>query len=230
MTKIVVIVRTRNEERNIANFCEAYQWADQIIVADAESIDNTRYIAGAFKNTDVYPYSEFVERNDVQRTPHGKHWNFLIDIAEEIYDADWIIHDDCDCIPTDNLNRYARHLIECCSRDFIYVTRVYMYKDEGYASKLSRENGVWKQGLWAWRAKQGFRFSEVDPFVHTFVEPEYTNIWKILPPMALLHYPWPDEATIRKKISFYNAVYDRETSHPAEYAGEILPLEWWMKT
>lgn len=226
--KIIVICRTLNEERNIEQFCRCYQWADQIVIADAWSEDNTVSIALRFPNVWTYKFAPVVYKNDTYRSPHGEHLNYLIDIAED-YGADWIIHDDCDCVPTKQLQDHGRHLIENCERDFIYAVRAYMYKDEGYASKMSRENNQWQPSLWAWRAHNGFLFSEDDPFVHTFDEPEKQNIWKLAPPMALLHYPWPDEQTIQRKVDFYTKIYDRKTARPESYMGKVLPLEWWMR-
>jgi hypothetical protein len=47
-TRIFVVVRTRDEERRIAQFCEAYKDADMILVADGGSVDKTKEIASRY--------------------------------------------------------------------------------------------------------------------------------------------------------------------------------------
>ena len=41
MNKISVIVITRDEEKNISDCLKSVEWADEIIVVDAESTDKT---------------------------------------------------------------------------------------------------------------------------------------------------------------------------------------------
>ena len=55
-TKIVVIVRTRDEKLRIGKFCESYEDADLIIVGDGGSLDNTKEIAEGFDNTLVLDF------------------------------------------------------------------------------------------------------------------------------------------------------------------------------
>ena len=99
MGKIVVIVRTHNEQKNLNRFVLAYyDWVDRILVEDDESSNNTylldikeRYGDKVFVR---YYNGQRVERNGVSRAIHHKQLNGLIEWAEEC-NTDWIIHDDC---------------------------------------------------------------------------------------------------------------------------------------
>jgi len=224
--KLAVMARTRNEEDNVERFIKSYGWVDNIIIVDGGSSDKTVEMA-TFLGAKVFTFTETVEHNFTLRNPHGQHLNFGIRLAES-YNSDWIIHDDIDCVPNKDLQKHGRRLLEESKRDFIYVTRAYLYKDKGYASKMSLVGDEWQQSLWAWRTK-GFRFSENDPFEHTFTEPADEDIWRIKPPIALLHRPWPTDETIDRKRRFYDKIYNRKTNHPLEYCGKIKSLEWWMK-
>ncbi len=48
--KISVIIITGNEEENIRDCLKSVSWADEIILVDSESVDNTREIAKEFTN------------------------------------------------------------------------------------------------------------------------------------------------------------------------------------
>jgi len=226
--RLVTIARAKNEAENIAEFIQSYSWVDRVVIVDGGSEDDTAAIARDC-GADIFYFDEQVERNGVFRNPHGKHWNKAIDLAETVLKADYIIHDDVDCTPNTLLREHGRKIFQDTRKPFIYATRVYLYKDRGYASKMSHSDVGWEQSLWAWKANRGFRFDETDPFVHTFQEPEGTDIWRIKPPAALLHKPWPTDEAINRKRDFYSKIYDRETSHPLDFCGEIKPLESWMK-
>jgi len=45
--KISATIITHNEAANIRDACESVSWADEILVVDSESTDNTRQIAAA---------------------------------------------------------------------------------------------------------------------------------------------------------------------------------------
>ena len=223
--KITVIVRTHNEERNLERFVDSYPWADKILIQDDKSA-NKDYLIDIFTKNELRVGLRFyngrrLERNGVSRAIHHVQLNSMIDWAEEI-GTDWIIYDDCDCFPTKNLTKDGRKLIEISHRDFIYATRYYLYKDMGYAPKMSPDGS-----LWAWRANKGFRFLPLDDKPQTVDEPD--SVWNFHgTTFALLHNPWPDDETIARKMDFYSKLYDRPSSHPRDHIGEVIPLERWM--
>ena len=48
MNKISVILITKDEEKNISDCLRSIEWADEIIVVDAESTDHTVELAKKF--------------------------------------------------------------------------------------------------------------------------------------------------------------------------------------
>jgi glycosyltransferase involved in cell wall biosynthesis len=238
MTKIVAMVRTLNEEKNIGFWINAYApWVDHVIVADGGSNDATVSIVRA--SQEIYPNVHlrfFMDviwgKEGVWRNPEGKHINFLLDWAAELK-ADWVIFDDCDCRPNKFLRAGGRDLIEQEETDFILITRLYLWKD----TNLHIENlaqpaklGVWEPSLWAWRLSSGLRAnSKVDWDIgwNFRVDQEPRNA--LMPPYCLLHRPWPDESSIRRKMNLYNNSYwaDGEPRQFAYPRGRLALLPEW---
>lgn len=229
--KVITIVRTRNEARNIARFCYAYRWVNHILVADGGSTDNTVSIAKCFLNAKVQSFDEKVFSNDGQywRNPHGKHINFLIKWAEA-EGADWIIFDDCDCIPNHTLRCGGHEVLEKCNKDFVLANRVYVYGDDKYFEGLTKPDNNWTGSLWAWRSFNGFRADESDPWKHYFdIRFTNENSISLKPPYCLLHYFYQNDEYAQRKLHFYKNTGELpEARDPKEYGGKLLPLEEWM--
>lgn len=233
--KIVVALRTRNESENIERFCLAYHWADAILVADGGSNDDTVSKASQFKNVNVRNYPVFMRmKNGHVRTPHGSHLNFLIDWAFIEEGADWVIQDDCDCFPNFKVKDDARQLMESTDKDFIYITRLYLWKDEGHFPNLATPSGDYTPSLWAWRNKHPklrFRADRVSDYEShqelTFI-PEEERVLKLFPPYALLHCPWQTDEMVERKLSFYRDSGQIENmKHPLEFGGGLEQLPDW---
>ena len=203
--KIATLVRTKNEERNIERFCFSYSFADAVLVADGGSTDNTIEIANSFRNVKVKHYKEKLIRNGLWRNPHGKHINFLLDWAEE-EKADWVIFDDCDCVPNFYWRERVRESLELLNdwhKNFAYVTRLYIYGRDKHFEKMAKHAGVWMQGLYAWRIGS-IRADESDPWIHKFDRlPDEGEIERFLPPNFLLHYFAPSSEIEKEKRDFY---------------------------
>ncbi len=231
--KVIVTVRTRNEAERIERFVMSYQWADKILVADGGSTDDTVSIAQSLPKTEVRKFGMRVASDDgrVWRNPHGRHINFLIDWAEE-EGADWIIFDDVDCIPNYKMKKLGRLIFIGATealRDYIMVNRVYFYKEESYFEELTKPTGDWTPSLWAWRANKDIRAKEEDGWEHYIdIHLEGLHRSDVYPPYCLLHYFYPDDEFMKKKLDFYRHM--RPTIRdPKDYGGELLPLEEWMR-
>lgn len=236
--KIVVCVRTRNEEINIKRFCQSYQWADRILVADANSKDRTVELASEFDTVSVRNYSITVPMdNGLTRSPHGSHLNFLIDWAFLEEDADWIILDDCDCFPNRYVRDNGRFLIENTDKDFIYITRLYLWKEHEHFPELAKPNKSeeYVPSIWAWNKNSGMRFrTDKDTDITVPQEllfiPSDEQILKLMPPYALLHNPWQTEEMVLRKMDFYRFSGEvKNMMHPTGFGGVIEPLPEWAE-
>lgn len=235
--KIVVIARTRNEEENIGRFCQAYQWADKILVADGGSRDKTKEIALTFPNVEVRDYEVFIQMdNGIIRTPHGSHLNFLLDWAFIEEEADWIICDDCDCFPNYEVKNNARSLMESTDKDYIYITRLYLWKNDGHFPKLSKPYGDdYVPSIWAWRRGTYLRFradrvNSHESHQELSFTPPSAHILNLMPPYVLLHCPWQTEEMVERKLAFYRLSGQiKNMQHPLHFGGSLEPLPEWAK-
>jgi glycosyltransferase involved in cell wall biosynthesis len=234
-TKIIVIVRTRDEEHRIAKFCESYKDADMILVADGGSEDNTVAIADAFSNVMIRHYPGRTQmKNGYWRNNDSDHVNWLISWAKE-YDPDWIILDDCDCRPNYLLKRDYRQILSDTPCDFVMVTRFYLWGKKQhfpYMAKPGEGHTKYEPSLWAWRGHIDFWTVDVPP-AFTFrigkldVKDLHfdANTLDVFPPYALLHFSWDDPDRVDKKIKTYRESGLIEAmAHPLDFAGKLEPL------
>jgi glycosyltransferase involved in cell wall biosynthesis len=234
--KIIACTRTRNEEENIGRFCESYAWADQVLIADGGSRDDTKEIAAKYENVKIRDFHVYIEMdNGIRRNPHGPHLNFLIDWAFLGEGADWIILDDADCFPNKFVRENARAIMEGAKENFIYITRLYLWKDQGHFPQLAKPNESldYVPSIWAWRKGTGMRFRS-DSMEKNHQELVFTppdkKILNLMPPYALLHCPWQTEEMVQSKLNFYRTSGEiKNMLHPTEFGGPIEPLPEWAK-
>lgn len=229
--KIIVIVRSRNEEANIERFCLSYQWADQIFVADGGSTDDTVALAKAIPKVKVKSFDKRTNlQNNLWRNPAGEHLNFLTEWAEN-GGADWILMDDCDCFPNLSLQKNAREVMETTKAKVIYAVRIYLWGQREYFPQMSKPTGDWCPSLWGWRASLKLRFTtHKTNLTHNFKIADNVKRYNIFPPLCLLHNAWPDEETTKRKMEFY----DKSGQHPGmvtplDFAGELRVLPEWAR-
>jgi len=231
--KVVTVVRTRNEEKNIERFCRNYQWADQILVADGGSEDNTVSIAKSMPKTKVRHFKKRKQmKNGLWRNPQGAHLNFMARWAEE-EGADWIIHDDCDCFPNYRIKEDARQIFRETRHDFVYAVRLYLWEDETHfphMAKPAKGHKDWEASMWAWRASINIQFKDTDmAFTWKPKVPPEKRV-NLMPPYCLLHCTWVDQERLKKKMKFYHESGQiPNINHPLDYAGPIEELPKWAK-
>jgi len=234
--KLIVCIRTFNEEKNIEKCISAYPFADKILIADGGSTDRTLDIIDEY-NSDIVkvrPYHNRVTlKTGITRNPDGPHINFLLDWADE-EGADWVIEQDCDQRPNYFLKKDARMIFENSKKDFIQVTQLFLYGADQFFPALSASPN-WMQGLWAWRAKTGLRVIDKMPHfeftldgVHSLDINKSGREENILPPYCFMHYGWQSEKQVIEHLLYYkNSGLIPNMLHPKEFGGQLAPLPEW---
>ena len=83
--KVTATIITLNEADNIRAACESVSWADEILVVDSESTDNTRDLAaGCRTRVLVNPWPGFSKQKQFA-VDHATHdWIFSLDADERL--------------------------------------------------------------------------------------------------------------------------------------------------
>ena len=224
--KIIATLKSRDEEKNIRNAIESYHdWVDRILLADGGSEDETVKIAQEYPKVSVRNFTEKYYREDGSwRNHEGRHLNFLFDWAADA-GADWIIHDDCDSVPNNNLKRDGRKIIEETQSEIICACRLYIYGKDQHFHKMAFMNNRWETSLWAWRT--GAIQAEDTQRHFTIKNIEELSRRNLLPPeYCIRHHFAPDEETIMKKVNDYK-IEAPTAVHPKVTYGEPEPLPDW---
>jgi len=233
--KIVATVRTLNESKHIEQYCEAYQFADEILIADGGSTDNTIELALKYPKVQIRDYPVTVTLKDgTLRNPDGPHVQFLVDWATEI-GGDWIVHQDCDQRPNMFLKQDVRELLSGMDKDFFQVTQIFLWGKDRYFHDLSFMGGKWAQGLWAWKLSSGLKIIDKMPhYMFSLDGKEPIDINKtgrefnLQPPYCFLHCGWSTEEETWEHVNYYRRTGLIEMVYPTGFAGTPVPLESWM--
>lgn len=207
MVMISVIVITRDESRRIGRCLSSVSWADEIIVLDSGSTDNTleiakQYTPHVFTNTDWQGYGVQKQR------------------ALSYATGDWVLHIDADELVSDELKN---DLLQCVRENQYDACRVpiqfcFYGKPLKYSCAPKRHARFFK--------REGARFS--DDLVHEKI---------ILPPSAkivqlnsvLLHDSYLDiNHALEKmnKYSSYSAKLKLQEQKPKSFLKCFLGAYW----
>lgn len=227
MTRIVVIARCLNEERFIERFLRGYDWADAILLSDGGSTDQTLNIASRHEKVVVAPFTNQVKLpNGMKMNPENAHAAFLFAEAMKL-SPDWVVYDDCDCVPNALLREQARSIIESCSYPEIHAYRLYLWMQTQWLPKM-----LVGQSLWAWKPSEITISStlEKDPFD---MEYKHSHGWtsarlNLDLPLCLLHDGWTDETRVNEKMARY-AAWGRPQTPPLDFYGPAEPLPEYAK-
>jgi hypothetical protein len=235
MSKIFVMLRTRNEERNIARFCQRYppENADKILISDGYSTDRTIEIAKTFSNTYFRPFMQIVQGdNGIWRQPEGKHFNFINKWAKEegAGDEDWVLWDDCDAYPTEAMVKDFRKIFadaEAKGKTCITAFHIYMWGSNEYFPAMNLPGPF----IYAWKVKCGMYWDEAESWgVIQRNVPPLESRYNIFEPYALLHDFCPTEEIAQQKYEFYKKSNRMTGIVPIlQMGGPHVPLLDWMK-
>lgn len=187
MSRISCIVITHNESENIRRCLESVSWADEIVVVDSESRDDTKEIASEFTHK-VY---------DLKWEGFGPAKEFARSKAA----GDWILSVDADEIVSEKLRDEIQSIAE--SEDSL---------DGYYIPRRSNFLGRWiKHGGWYpdWVLRL-FRKNK-GRFTNRLVHEEVTVSGQTgLLRNDLLHYTDPDFDHYLKKLNHYTSLDARQ--------------------
>ena len=221
--KIVVAARCRNEEEHVERFLHGYSFADQIVISDGGSTDNSVKLLENRDKVKLFHFDEEETVNGVTWNPDAPHMNFVLDKAKEL-DPDWLIFDDFDDVPNYLLRENARYLFEeVVDASQVNAFRLYLWGDTQFFPKMNNHFDPLYRSIWAWKPKEQDIYADMTKHHGTLVGTDDKTAYAIQLPMCLLHKSWhPD--TIQEKIKFYTAV-GIQMQHPFIFAGEpqILP-------
>ena len=224
--KIVVAVRCYNEERNIDRFMRCYDFADEIIVSDGGSTDNSIEMLQKYPKVHLLNFDHYEIIHGFRWNPDAPHMNFVIENAK-MRDPDWIILDDMDDVPNLLLQKDARRILENSPEPQVDAFRVYMWGEGQYFPHMNRDFDIIYTSLWAWKPKEVGIWAD-NQRRHGTVLGLHQTPHRLNVPYCLLHRSWhPD--TIQQKIDRYNKV-GLHMNHPFDFAGELKPLPEWARS
>lgn len=235
--KIIATVRTLNESKHIEQYCWSYsQFADEILVADGGSEDNTLELASRYPKVKIRDYPVTVTLKDgTLRNPDGPHVQFLVDWATEI-GGDWIVHQDCDQRPNRYLREDIRDILSTMDKDFLQVTQIFLWGEDKFFPDLSYQGGIWMQGLWAWRLSAGLKIIDKMPHYEFSLDGEKSldinksgREYNLQPPYCFMHYGWQTEEETWKHVKYYRRTGLMDMIYPTGFAGKPAPLLDWME-
>ena len=186
--KLSVIIIAKNEEKNIGDCLDSISWADEIVLVDDYSDDNTHKIIKLKNYTNKIKF--FKKKMD---EGFGNQKNFALEKATH----DWILSIDCDERVTRDLADEIKFILGGTYFDAYYIQRESYYC--GYKIKFSG----WRNDLvLRLFKKEKAEFS--DRLVHEKVIDNdlETTILK----NKLIHKSFDTHEQVLKKINFYSTL------------------------
>jgi len=143
--KISVIIIAGNEEENIKDCLESVKWADEIVVVDSESTDNTVEIAKSYtEKVFVKPWSGYSEQKKYALSKASNEWVLSIDADERITTElkDYLSCEDINAangyyIKRDNY--FLGKIILGCGWDKDYQMRLFKKSEASVTDRLVHE-------------------------------------------------------------------------------------------
>lgn len=152
--RISVVILTKNEEENISDCLESvYGWADEIIVVDDESEDNTLEIAKK------YTEKVFIRKWDIE----GRQRNWAVSKAKN----DWVLMIDADERVTEELKKEIEEILSKNNKKIV----AYWIPQRAYLGNKWLRYGGWDAPHIKFYNKNHLKWKEVpEDVVHCGIE------------------------------------------------------------
>ncbi|MCX5680020.1 MAG: glycosyltransferase family 2 protein [Candidatus Omnitrophica bacterium] len=166
---VSVVIITKNEEANISDCLKSASWADEIVVLDDYSTDNTVNLARQY--TDKI----FSRKTDIE----GRHRNYAYGLAKNA----WVLSLDVDECVTSELAAEIRSVLNGAPKDKVFTIPI-----KTYIGKRWIEHGGWyPAGKTRLFDKRTFKYEEADVHPRVFYEGTCGHLKK-----DIIHYSYKD--------------------------------------
>jgi glycosyltransferase involved in cell wall biosynthesis len=186
MSKLSVIIIAKNESENIADCIKSANFADEVIVLDSGSSDDTNSIA---KKLGAKVFNK-------PWKGYGQHKNLAIQLAEH----EWIFSLDADERITPNLKREILKTINHSNLNVYDVPRRSLF-----VSRFIKHSGWHPDRTKRLFKKGSARFSEHHVHECLITKCEIGHLAE-----SLIHYSYRDFETVLKKINVYSSLGARD--------------------
>lgn len=208
---ISVFIVTKNEEKNIDRCLKSLDFADEIIIVDQQSEDNTLNFAKKYKNVKIY---------------HDKYWGYCEPSRKkgaELCTKEWLFNIDGDEEVSDELKKEITKAAKNKNYDAYLVPRKFFYLNKHLKHTTSDEMLLrfHKKGAIMYNSK-----------IHEgLVKKKNIRIGKLNG--AINHYPYPNIKAHIFKINKYSSVLAKTSkkynSFPRKYFGIIYtPIYYFL--
>jgi len=234
MSSLSIVILTFNSEKRIREVLESAKFADEIIVVDSQSTDQTIEIAAEFTDkifTRVWP-------------GYSAQWNFAIDQAK----GDWVFPLASDEIITEQLQKEIQEIIAKDNQQFngYYVRRLAFFLDKpiyhcgwypGYELRLFRN------GKGRFNSKEVHEYLEVEgelkhiesdllhytydslfqylERLNRYTDLEVKELLKTKEPQAIKFSKW---GLVRRSLKVFKKMYFKQKGYKDRMPGFILCL------
>lgn len=206
MAKLSVILITRNEALNIGDCIASVAWADEIVVVDSASSDDTVAIAGSM-GARVYQHSDW--------PGFGPQKNRALGYAS----GDWVFSLDADERVTPELRAELERAMQAADAEGYYCPRL-----SQFCGQFVHHSGWYPDYVLRLFKRGAGRFS--DSLVHESVLLEGRTARLKSP---LLHYSYRTAEDVARKVEHYSSAAARqmfEAGKRSSLAGALLSGGW----
>ena len=166
---VSVVIITKNEEDNMASCLESASWADEIIILDDASTDNTVNIAKGFTDR------VFSRKMDIE----GKHRNYAYSLAKN----DWVLSLDADERISPELAEEIANLLKGRMKDKAYTIPIKSY----LGKRWIRHSGWYPAAKVRLFDKRFFKYEEAEVHPRVFIDGTCGHLKK-----DIIHYSYRD--------------------------------------